>query len=278
MFLNFLSKLNKKALCFLYDAKYKNQGDHALLSAKRHNPKYTIIHLTDDKTKSIADIILSPEDIGLQSSDPNWSIIGRVAIIEHVLTKLGFYSCIFIDGDTYTYNPYTELQNELDKGCSLAVIPHIIEPLPEDGLYPQTRTMCFSGNYNTGCFGATIHGIDFIKWWVKQTSMYPQSIPEAGLASEQGWLRFAGDFDDKTKIFRHPGYNVAYWNVKERILDKRRDKWLIDGKPLVLMHFSGLKKELDPSHMSIFQNRHVLDKHDLAYSLFSDYHNLIWKS
>jgi len=267
---------NNKALCFLYDSKYQHQGDISLRSAKENNPEYTTIHLTDDKTNSIGDIKLSPNDVGLDTSDPNWLVVGRVGIMEHVLTKLNFTSCIFIDGDTYTYHNYNEFQQELDSGHSLVVIPHITKPLPEDNLYPQTRTMCLAGNYNSGFFGATTKGLEFIRWWKYQTSLYPQAMPEVGLASEQGWLRFAGDFDDNVKIFRHPGYNVAYWNIKERLLEDKNNEFFIDNERLVTIHFSGLKKEIAPERLSIFQNRHMLDKKDPVYSIYKTYHDKVW--
>jgi hypothetical protein len=266
----------KKAICFVYDKKYSHQGNTALQSAKKHNPDYTTVHLTDDPHSSIADIALHPNDINISTSNKDWIVISRVGILEHTLTKLDFDSCVFVDGDTYTYNNYTDIQNELDSGASLVVIPHILKPLPEDNLFPQTRTMCFAGNYNSGFLGASKKGIEFIRWWKFQTSLFPQSAPESGLAAEQGWLRFAGDFDDNVKIFRNPGYNVAYWNIKERNIEIINDQIIIDGHNLVSIHFSGLKKDIPPERMSIFQNRHILLSNDIVYKLYKDYHNTIW--
>lgn len=266
----------KKAICFVYDAKYAHQGNIALNSAKKHNPDYTTVHITDDGSTSDADIILHPNDINLSLSNKDWMVIARVGIIEYTLTKLDFDSCLFVDGDTYTYHNYQEIQKVLDHGHSLVVIPHLLKPLPEDNFFPQTRTMCLAGNYNSGFFGASKKGLDFIKWWKFQTSLWPQAVPESGLASEQGWLRFAGDFDDNVKIFRNPGYNVAYWNIKERNIEVIDDQILVDNANLVTIHFSGLKKDISPERMSIFQNRHTLSKTDIVYKLYSEYHSLIW--
>jgi hypothetical protein len=219
---------------------------------------------------------LHPNDLNLENSNNNWLIIGRIAILEYSLTVLNFDSCIFVDGDTFTYNNYSEIQKELDNNHSLVVIPHITKPLPEDNLYPQTRTMCLAGNYNSGFLGVSKNGLNFINWWKFQTTLYPQAKPESGLASEQGWLRFAGDFDDNIKIFRHPGYNVAYWNVKERNLTQVNDEWIIDNKKLVVVHFSGLKKNIKPEHMSVFQNRYILNKTDAVYKLYNDYYTKVY--
>ena len=266
----------KKALCFTYNEQYKKQGDLALKSAKYHNNGYTTFHLTDNKKSSIADFAFEPKDIGL--SHEEWIIIGRLYLTELVLTELNYDSCIFLDGDTYTYNSYDDMQFELDNGHSIVVIPHLTKPLPEDGLYPQNRSICLAGNYNAGIWGINKKALNFLSWWKQQTLLFPKSIPEAGLASEQGWLRFACDFNDNTKIFKHPGYNVAYWNIKQRSLDIRNNEWIIDDQKLCVFHFSGLKQNIPPEHMSIFQNRYILNYSDPVYTIYKNYHDLVWQS
>ena len=265
------------AICFLYNSKYTKQGNIALNSAKLHNPNYDIVHLTDSPETSIADVAVHPEKLGLHCDNDIWMVVGRIGIVEYCLKELGYHSCIFVDGDTYTYNNYTDFQTELDNGYSLVVIPHLLKPLPEDEKYPQNRTICLAGNYNSGFFGATQKSLPFLEWWKYQTSLYPAPMPEAGLASEQGWLRFAVDFDDNVKVFKHPGYNVAYWNIKQRKLEIIDDEWTIDNHKLCLVHFSGFRQELDPSQMSIFQNRYLLDKQDPVYSIFNSYKKLVWQ-
>ena len=264
----------KKAICFIFDENYASQGAIALASAKKHNPEHTVVLLTDNKNvEKNVDIQLSPTDIGL--SLENWLLIGRIAIVQYCLRDLNFDTVIFIDGDTYTYNSYYELQKETENH-SLVVIPHITKPLPNDEHFPQNRTISLSGNYNTGVWGASKSGLDFIDWWREQTTLFPISAPQIGLVNEQGWLRFAADFNDNVKIFRHPGYNVAYWNIKQRCLSYINNTWYIDNEKLAIMHFSGLKQDIDPSQMSIFQNRYSLEKNDLAYKLFESYHSLVW--
>ena len=264
----------KQAICFIFDKNYLEQGKHAIISAKIYNPNHTTILLIDDPDcTDIGDIRLSPQDINL--SMDNWLIVGRVAIVEFVLDQLGFDTAIFVDGDTLTYNAYTDIQSEVDQH-SMVVIPHITKPLPNDDKFPQNRIISLSGNYNTGVWAASKSGLDFIRWWKDQTTQYPVTRTDLGLVNEQGWLRFAGDFDDNTKIFRHPGYNVAYWNIKQRQLSVQDNKILIDNKPLVIMHFSGLKKEINISQMSIFQNRFWLASDDLAYKLYNHYYQLVF--
>lgn len=267
-------KQTTKALCFIFDSNYISQGKYAIESAKRHNPDYTTILLTDSDTDhNLVDIQLSPRDILIPME--NWLIVGRVAIVAYALEFLNFDTVIFLDGDTYTYNDYLDLQQQAD-AHSIVVIPHITMPLPNDDKFPQNRIISLSGNYNTGVWAASQTGLSFIKWWTLQTATYPVTMPEAGLVNEQGWLRFAGDFNDNIKIFRHPGYNVAYWNIKQRTLEKIDNIYYIDNKKLAIMHFSGLNQSLKPEQMSIFQNRYLLEKNDLAYEIYNNYYKLIW--
>lgn len=265
----------KQAICSIFDSKYFSQGRHALESAKRYNPNHQTILLTDNTNEKISDIQLTPSDIGL--SNENWLTIGRVGIAEYVLTELNFDTLIFIDGDTYSYSSFTDLQSELNTN-NIVVIPHLTEPLPNDNYFPQNRIISLSGNYNTGVWGASKNGLSFIKWWKEQTSLFPITRPELGLVNEQGWLRFAGDFEEKTKIFRHPGYNVAYWNIKQRHIHYNdNNEFIINGKKLCIMHFSGFNKDISPNSMSVFQNRYFLNNNDIVYKIYNDYHNLIWK-
>lgn len=263
----------KKCICFIFDKNYAYQGEQAILSAKKHNPEHTTILLTDDLKQQIADIQINKDNLSLQ--DNTWLTVGRVSVVEYALSILNFDTAIFIDGDTYTYNSYSDLQNAAENN-SMVVIPHITKPLPNDQYVPQNRIISLSGNYNTGVWAASKNGLDFIRWWREQTALFPITRSDLGLVNEQGWLRFAGDFDSNTKIFRHPGYNVAYWNIKQRELSNNNGTILIDNQPLCVMHFSGLKSELCPSQMSVFQTRYTLQEDDLAYQLYSDYHKLIW--
>lgn len=265
----------KQAICFIFDKNYLSQGKHAIISAKIHNPNHTTILLIDDPScTDVADVILSPKDINL--SLDNWLIVGRVAIVEFVLDQLDFDTAIFADGDTLTYSSYSDIQSEANEH-SMVVIPHITQPLPNDDRFPQNRIISLSGNYNTGVWAASKDGLNFLRWWKEQTATYPVTRTDLGLVNEQGWLRFAGDFDDNTKIFRHPGYNVAYWNIKQRELSIENNQILINNRPLVIMHFSGFKKELNISQMSIFQNRYWLSPDDIAYKLYNHYYQLVFK-
>ena len=128
-----------------------------------------------------------------------------------------------------------------------------------------------AGNYNSGFWVANRSAIPFLRWWTEQTFLFSQMDTENGYMAEQGWLRFVLDFDPKARIFRHPGYNVAYWNICDRKVEKSGDGYLIDGEELKLMHFSGFAGMDDPAKMSVHQDRFILGEGDPRLEIFREY-------
>jgi lipopolysaccharide biosynthesis glycosyltransferase len=275
--------MSTKAICLQSSKNYFFQAKHAIESAKKHNPDYKIVLLSDGIESDLVDIHVSIEDLEINRHEINpttnnftWLVSGRPAIVRYVLQELNFDSCIFIDGDTYTFNSYEKIQDTLNNGASIVVTPHILQPIPNDGHAPPINDFCLMGNYNSGVFASSKKGIKFVTWWEQQTKLYPYMYKQNGIAAEQGWLRFAGDFDDDTKIFRNVGYNVAYWNIAQRNLNKKNNIYFCGDEKLTIMHFSGLKKETPPENLSVYQNRYKLKKDSVIYDLFSDYKKLVW--
>jgi hypothetical protein len=205
-----------------------------------------------------------------------WLVTARPAIVRYALEILDFNICIFLDGDTYTYNSFASLEEILAKGASIVVTPHILSPLPNDNKAPSITDISLMGNYNSGVFASSKKGLKFVKWWESQTKLYPIILKHQGIAAEQGWLRFAGDFDENCVIFRDKGYNAAYWNIAQRNLKLSGDVYYTDNDRLTIMHFSGLRKETAVENMSIYQNRYKLQKDGILYKLYDDYKKLIW--
>ena len=168
------------------------------------------------------------------------------------------------------------MQEELDNGSSIVVTPHLLNPLPNDGKSPPINDICLMGNYNSGVLGASKKGLSFIKWWENQTKLFPHIKKEIGIAAEQGWLRFAADFNNDTKIFRNKGYNIAYWNIAERNINIKDECLYADTDELCIMHFSGLTQQTKPENMSKYQNRYLLKQDGILYKIFNDYKKLVW--
>jgi len=67
---------------------------------------------------------------------------------------------------------------------------------------------------------------------------------------DQAWLSsLPFVFHDLTYLSRHPGLNVAYWNLDERHLTRSDETILVNGYPLLFFHFSGYDRT-NPTFLS----------------------------
>ena len=101
----------KKAICLQSSKEYFLQTKYAIESAKRHNPDYKVVLLSDGVESDLVDHSVDIESLDIDRSminyttgHPLWLVTGRPSIIRYTLENLDYDSCIFIDGDTYTYN------------------------------------------------------------------------------------------------------------------------------------------------------------------------------
>jgi hypothetical protein len=61
-----------------------------------------------------------------------------------------------------------------------------------------------------------------------------------GLHTDQKWADYVPVyFRDEVEIVAHDGLNVAHWNLDERRLARVDDSYVVNGRPLLLFHFSG---------------------------------------
>ena len=75
-----------------------------------------------------------------------------------------------------------------------------------------------------------------------------------GYFVDQRWFDLAPGFLTDFAIVRDPEYNVAYWNLHGRRLERDDGGYKVDGRPLAFFHFSGF----DPDHplvLSRYQDR-----------------------
>jgi len=90
--------------------------------------------------------------------------------------------------------------------------------------------------------------------------------------SDQTWWQMAFCFVQDVAVYRHPGYNVGYWNAPFLGVFKDLTWGVVDPdggiEPLCIFQFSGMDFE-NPAQMSKHQNRTVATG-DLL-ELFEDY-------
>jgi hypothetical protein len=198
-----------------------------------------------------------------------------------LLFKRGFEKVIYFDPDIAIYSSLEDMIHRLDDS-NILLTPHLTAPI-DDGRFPSERDILISGSKNLGfaAFRKTNQTCEFIKWWQSKLERDCVVDYKRGLFVDQKWMEFTTDFCDRVQIVRHPGWNVAYWNLSTRVIESKKpltDSNLEDsaftsnGEPLVFFHFSGLNVE--KNFFSRHQNRFTLTSLPPAVeALVKSYHS-----
>lgn len=187
--------------------------------------------------------------------------------IQHLFTR-GYDKVMYLDPDILVRNrldaALTTLQNN-----SIVVTPHQLSPLGNlDHFVPYEQfkweqSVLQRGTYNLGFLGISDcpESRDFLEWWSNRCAYLCFADPEQGLFVDQKWIDLARSFFPSIFVLRHPGYNMAVWNLHARKLNNDR----VNGTDLlVFYHFSSININ-DPDRLS---------KHDATLS-FRDRPDLI---
>jgi hypothetical protein len=134
----------------------------------------------------------------------------------------------------------------------VVLTPHLTAPLADDR-HPSDLSILQSGTYNLG-FVAMRRCDDtarLLRWWQgKLERDCVVDIPR-GLFTDQKWMDLVPGFCARTVVERHPGWNVAYWNLAHRQVDPGPSGFTVNGQPLFFFHFSGY----DPRSASISKHQ-----------------------
>ncbi|MGH0034627.1 MAG: glycosyltransferase [Myxococcota bacterium] len=179
----------------------------------------------------------------------------KPAAFRHVFDRWDCDAVVYLDPDIYLVSPMAELLDGLREGDSAVLTPHICAPI-EDGQKPDDHSMLQSGIYNLG-FLALANDPEarrFVSWWHRKLVRDCRIDLEEGLFVDQKWADLLPCFVERTRILRHPGYNVAYWNLMHRKVAQVDGRWTANDAPLRFVHFSGVESP-DPEVFSKHQER-----------------------
>ncbi len=254
-----------------------------------HNPNYQfIIGLVDEIdeahpiVKSVNYKLIPIKEIGIPHFD---AFCAQYNITELNTAVKPFYfsylfekneaaeSIVYLDPDIFVYHSFEVLEKHLESN-QIVLTPHITKPI-SDNKYPTETDFLNAGIYNLG-FIALKRGSEslaLINWWKERLTHLCKIDFENGLFVDQLWLNFATLFYKEVFVLDNPGYNMAYWNLQERILSiNEAGAYIVNGAhPLVFYHFSGYDLHKQYA-ISKYQNRFSFsDRKDLT-QLFDKYH------
>ena len=287
--------MQKKAVLTICSINYLAQAKTLGDSLLEHNPEYSfVIGLVDRLDQSTIPAeelpsypLLELHTIGIPDFE---NMCERYNITELNTAVKPFYL-------QYLYKQFPEIEilhyfdpdivvyqslEEIEKGLvdhALFLTPHILSPYPDD-YRPQERDLLNTGLYNLGFLGTKRAATtdQFLTWWADRLFEYCYIDLANGMFVDQNWVNFAPIYYQDVFVSRHPGLNMAYWNLHERTLNVEGNDLVVNNEfPLIFFHFSGYDPA-NPTEISKYQNRYsFLDKADVA-SVFDYYAQLLIKN
>lgn len=162
---------------------------------------------------------------------------------------------VYLDPDILVITPLSEALECLGEDANLVLTPHLLSPI-SDNYLPSEITMLRVGVYNLGFIGVfrSLESMRAIAWWADRLERGAVVDLENGLFTDQKWVDLFPTLFSGVKILRNEGYNVAYWNLKQREITCVNEKWFANNDAIVFVHFSGIDP-LNPKQFSKHQNR-----------------------
>lgn len=185
--------------------------------------------------------------------------------------EMGYQQVVYLDPDIVVYAPLREVELALQNGAFAVLLPHLTGRLDDDKI-PSEQDILRAGAYNLGFLALATHENlrPFLRWWQQKLEFSCLVALDQGLFVDQKWIDLVPGMYSHVAILRHPGYNVAYWNLKHRQITKIDGHFLVNGQQLVFFHFSGLDP-IAPATVSRHQNRFRLDMLGPAAELVLSY-------
>lgn len=160
-------------------------------------------------------------------------------VFQHLFEKHGFSHVAYFDPDILVVSRLEELERAIAGGALAVLTPHITGPA--ENVEVSDIKMLQFGIYNLGFVSLANDPAvrEVVKWWGRRLEHECVIRLDQGLFVDQKWADLLPAFIPSTAILRHPGYNLAYWNLSQRTVREADGEWLANGEPLRFVHFSG---------------------------------------
>ena len=178
---------------------------------------------------------------------------------------------LYLDPDICIYAPLHPLiDSTVSAGWSLT--PHCLQPIARDGRFPSEADIMAAGVYNLGYIGVTRAALPMLGWWSERLRHHSLIDPSIHLFTDQRWIDLAIPLFSP-HIERSPAYNVAYWNLDQRVLHRTGSSVWVGEERLRFFHFSGYDRT-KPWWLSRYtptNPRALLSDHPVARELGEQY-------
>jgi hypothetical protein len=225
-------------------------------SVKRHHPRWRMVLLLNDLTPPEVRWAAEPfDDVffahWLPIPDfPRWAFdhdavefctATKGCMTEVLFDDFGADRVVYLDPDTVVFAELAEVERRLD-AHAVVLTPHLTDREAIEGAIESHEVAALKhGTFNLGFFAIANRpsGREYLRWWTKRCLRYSKIDFQAGLFTDQKWANLAPYLFDDIDVLAERAYNVATWNMTNRVLTRDGDAWLVNGEPLRFYHFSG---------------------------------------
>lgn len=260
----------------------KSTGESLL----KHNPEHSFIIVLLDQYPEIDANDFLPlklihvQDLGIEGFDEmaeRYSIFELSCAIKSFASERLFAmnpqaeNIFYFDSDMLIYNKLSTAEKMLEDH-SILLTPHLVSSKDFAGRVVIEKMLLFAGLYNAGFFALkrSDETFSFLKWWTERMQTLCVVDTVAGLFVDQVWMNFVPLMFPKVRIIDDAGYNFACWNFGERKLSGEAGKYLVNGVPLVFMHYSGYNVN-EESVLSKYFPQYDFENTPEVLPLFKDY-------
>ncbi|MVO98220.1 glycosyltransferase [Paenibacillus lutrae] len=175
---------------------------------------------------------------------------------------------VYLDPDIKVYGELTELAEAMDRH-PIVLTPHLCHPEDiMDAVMDNELSALQHGVFNLGflAISRSEEAVRFAEWWASRLAMFCFDDIPRGIFTDQKWIDLAPCYFD-VYILKHPGYNVAPWNLSRRKLSAAAGGCLVNGQPLRFFHYSGFDSGANEGMI----NKYVPDRSNVVYLLRDEY-------
>jgi len=183
---------------------------------------------------------------------------------------------VYLDPDIMVFDSFDELFAKLSTH-NIILTPHILTPSDVSPHVPSERSFLGTGIFNLGfiCLKRSSTVEYFLAWWKDRLFEQGYCKLDEHLFFDQKWINYVPVFFDGVYIEKGRGYNMAGWNLHERVISEIDGKYVVNDKePLVFYHFSGYRIAI-PEKISVHTTFTLKTRPDLKNIITNYHHQLL---
>ncbi len=220
---------------------------------------FSVIHLRDLATPDL-------EEMSKKYNITEFNTSIKPSVFQCLFEHLEQERVVYLDPDIALFGEISEVLDAFDRGAECVLTPHILQPA--ESVEMSDQKILLYGVYNLGFLGIqnTEDVIKIVNWWGRRLKDDCRVDLRNGIFTDQKWVDLFPAFLNHIEVLRHPGYNVAYWNLPQRCVKKTGDRWQVNGEDLKFFHFSGYDFD-NPTRLS----RHSSDLDRSKIDVLAEY-------